>query len=286
MTADLIYDVGFNNGDDTAFYLSQGHKVVAVDANPTLVEAGRQRFRREIEQGALTLLNVGISDGEGHAEFWVCDEKPQFSSFHRSSAARDGLKHHAIQVPTTRFENILGKYGIPRYLKIDIEGHERMCLEALTPATLPSYVSIECESPTDDAARSDREGVKLLSTIRDLGYSRFKLIHQFTFCSMSRPRSLNYLVDSVARRVLVESRARRLPGAATLARYLTIRPGLERKFHREFPQGSSGVWGEDTAGEWLSYAEAERAYDYYRDLHLAHPTEPRYWIWCDWHAKR
>jgi hypothetical protein len=44
MTADLLYDVGMNNGDDTAYYLYKGFRVVAVEADPVLVEAARERF--------------------------------------------------------------------------------------------------------------------------------------------------------------------------------------------------------------------------------------------------
>jgi hypothetical protein len=34
----LIYDVGMNDGNDTAYYLSRGFRVVAIEANPVLVE--------------------------------------------------------------------------------------------------------------------------------------------------------------------------------------------------------------------------------------------------------
>jgi len=33
----LIFDIGFNNGDDTAHDLERGFSVVAVEANPLLV---------------------------------------------------------------------------------------------------------------------------------------------------------------------------------------------------------------------------------------------------------
>ena len=36
---DLIYDIGQHTGEDTAFYLGKGFRVVAVEANPTLAEA-------------------------------------------------------------------------------------------------------------------------------------------------------------------------------------------------------------------------------------------------------
>ena len=45
MIEDLIYDVGMHDGDDTAYYLDKGFQVVAVEANPVLVQSGRERFR-------------------------------------------------------------------------------------------------------------------------------------------------------------------------------------------------------------------------------------------------
>ena len=32
----VIFDLGMHNGDDTAFYLSRGFNVVALEANPAL----------------------------------------------------------------------------------------------------------------------------------------------------------------------------------------------------------------------------------------------------------
>jgi FkbM family methyltransferase len=62
---DLIYDVGMNNGDDTAYYLSLGFRTVAIEANPELVEQAKSRFAREISAGRLFILNIGIADREG-----------------------------------------------------------------------------------------------------------------------------------------------------------------------------------------------------------------------------
>ncbi len=39
--ADLIYDVGFHHGEDTAVYLRKGFRVVAFEAHPLLTEKGR-----------------------------------------------------------------------------------------------------------------------------------------------------------------------------------------------------------------------------------------------------
>lgn len=53
MVRDLVFDVGLYNGDDTAYYLYRGFRVVAVEANPYYASRARQRFAPEINAGRL-----------------------------------------------------------------------------------------------------------------------------------------------------------------------------------------------------------------------------------------
>ena len=53
----LILDVGMYDGTDTAYYLSMGFRVLAVEANPALVAQAAERFEREIRDGRLTILH-------------------------------------------------------------------------------------------------------------------------------------------------------------------------------------------------------------------------------------
>jgi hypothetical protein len=38
MKSDLIYDVGANNGNDTDHYLRRGFRVLAIEANPQVLQ--------------------------------------------------------------------------------------------------------------------------------------------------------------------------------------------------------------------------------------------------------
>ena len=120
MDRDLIYDVGVHNGNDTAYYLHCGYRVIGIEANPSLIEALNERFAGEIADGRLTLLNVGISESDGQKEFWVCDDNTEWSSFNRDIARRNGSKHHAVAIDTVTLASVLARYGIPYYCKIDI----------------------------------------------------------------------------------------------------------------------------------------------------------------------
>jgi FkbM family methyltransferase len=67
----LIYDIGMHNGDDTAYYLMKGAKAIAVEADPALCTAAKERFATEVADQSLTVLNVAVSDKEGEADFFL-----------------------------------------------------------------------------------------------------------------------------------------------------------------------------------------------------------------------
>jgi hypothetical protein len=66
-----------NNGDHIAYYLARGVQVVAIEANPVLVEHASLRCKREIAAADLLILNFGFSDREGMFPFAICDTNPE-----------------------------------------------------------------------------------------------------------------------------------------------------------------------------------------------------------------
>jgi len=101
--ADLIYDVGSNTGDDAAYYLFRGFKVLAIEANPLLAARLEQRFAREVAEGRLSILGVAVAEREGILPFWVNEQNDKFSSFSRELGCRFGTECHEIQVPARPF---------------------------------------------------------------------------------------------------------------------------------------------------------------------------------------
>jgi FkbM family methyltransferase len=159
----LVVDIGLNNGDDTEHYLARGFNVVAVEANPELVEAGRRRFADAIAAGKLRLLNVGIAQEPGCADFYINQTEDVWSSFVPEWGQRGG-KFSVVSVPTTTLSALLREFGTPYYLKIDIEGHEWICLKDLT--VTPQYVSIEALH------------LEFLAFLWSKGYREFKVVNQ------------------------------------------------------------------------------------------------------------
>lgn len=165
----LIVDLGMNNGDDTAYYLRQGFRVVAVDANPALVETAQTRFAREIAEGRLVVLNRALSAEAGAVTFYVNTDNDHWSSIDVGWAGREGSHCQAISIATVSLRDIFANYGVPYYLKIDIEGADHIALAQLgQELVLPTYVSVE----------DCRFGFEYISVLETAGYKSFKLSDQ------------------------------------------------------------------------------------------------------------
>ena len=215
MTGDLIYDVGMHQGKDTEFYLRKGFRVVAIEANPELAAMVRNRLSADVESGRLTILELAISDRDGLADFFVATEEDFLSSLSEDHLPPWSSRKR-IQVKCETFDAILQEYGIPYYLKIDIEGSDICCIRSLRYVNdSPKYVSFECSSNVFESAF---EGLAELYT---MGYRRFKLVNG--------DRNID----------------RRCPN-----------PPLEGKYvDMTFDDHSSGPFGEETTGEWLAIEE-------------------------------
>jgi FkbM family methyltransferase len=172
---DLIIDVGMHVGRDTEFYLAKGFRVAAIEANPSLVLAARERFRDELAAGTLRMLETAIADKDGPVDFYVSDDHDTWSTTSPDWVARNigrGAAHRRIEVEGTRFESILAEVGTPYYLKMDIEGADLLCIAALaTVEQRPAFVSLEL--PT-----SRSEALEAVSRLSELGYRGFKVVDQ------------------------------------------------------------------------------------------------------------
>lgn len=163
----LIYDIGFNDGADTAFYLYRNYNVVAVDADPLLIEAGQKRFAKEISEGRFVLLNNGIAPERGTLKFFVNTVNSEWSSFIEGLGSRRDPNYYSIQVECITLADLMQKYGVPYYMKIDIEGYDDLVLPSLMQVDCkPKYISVEASNP------------KCLTHLIDIGYNKFKLISQ------------------------------------------------------------------------------------------------------------
>ena len=90
-----------------------------------------------------------------------------WSSVFRSSAERDGRSSDTVDVLTTTVDHLFHDFGVPRFVKADIEGAEGMVVDAIgRSAAKPTFVSVE-DSTGAVAAR-----------LHAIGYDRFQMVNQ------------------------------------------------------------------------------------------------------------
>lgn len=274
MVDDLIFDVGFHHGQDTAHYLSKGFRVVAVEANPQLADLGRRRFAREIETGRLTIEDAAVAPHDGSVTLWVNEHNDEWSSIDQAVGARDGTGRgevsaaaavgvaHPVEVTAVRFEDLLDRHGVPYYLKIDIERADIHCIRALDPDDLPQYLSIEAHT------------LDYFCVLHQLGYRDFKCVDQERHNRAPMPLTNETLAGRTVR---------------WLDHYVTAgRREAGRRLGRSegpFPLGSSGPFGEDTPGPWLPLDDAVYEWLHWNRRRTRRGTMNMY-SWYDVHVRR
>jgi FkbM family methyltransferase len=162
---DLIFDLGMHDGSDTGFYLRKGFRVVAVEARPDCCAAARQKFGEAIADGRLVIVERALwHSGGDRIAFYL---RSDWSSAFREAAERDGVPSTAIEVPTVTLAELFAEFGVPHYLKCDIEGAEHCLLADLcASAQRPAFVSME--DPNGAAAQR----------LAGIGYDRFQMVNQ------------------------------------------------------------------------------------------------------------
>lgn len=219
---DLIYDVGMHKGEDTDYYLKKGFRVVGFEADPDLAAHCRSRFSDDIKNGRLVVVEGAIVElppgetGGRTTKFYKNRNNSVWGTVVDELAHRNerlGTSNTIIEVPAVDFSVCLGRYGIPHYLKIDIEGMDVVCLKALMNfGERPDYVSIESEQV------SFGKLVEEVNLLTQLGYTRFKAVQQHGISRQSEPNP------------------------SEEGHYVGYR----------FIEGSSGLFGADLPCEWKS----------------------------------
>ncbi|MRS11502.1 MAG: FkbM family methyltransferase [Actinobacteria bacterium] len=184
----LVFDVGMYDGADSEYYLQCGLRVVAVEANQYLAASACKRFAQELQSGQFVCVNAAVTSDGGEVELTLSGKDLGSSSVFAERVV-DQSPVGSLTVPGVTLAGLFETYGVPDYLKVDIEGADRLCVLALTPTQHPDYLSFEIGEDVEE----------LLDHAASVGYRHFKVVNQVSFRELSRQRCLR---DRLALRLM------------------------------------------------------------------------------------
>jgi hypothetical protein len=168
---------------------------------------------------------VAVSNTVGEIDFYVDEKSTVWGTTNLAWVERNRSlgagQIKKIKVPSLLLSEIALKFGTPRYCKIDIEGNDLEAVQSFAGSrSLPKFLSIESEK---------QSWTRLLQEFRlfeELGYRKYKIVDQ---------------------------------SLITFQRSPTV--ALEGDFvDHKFEWDSSGLFGDELPGPWLTVVEALEVY--------------------------
>lgn len=128
---DLVFDIGANIGLKSKIFLRLSRKVIAVEPAERHVRVMKYRFlgNRRIE-----IVQKAVAEEIGTSSLYVSSRASGYNTLHEKwkEALETGanqsntlLQFDRMQrVTTTTLEQLIKQYGLPDFIKIDVEGYE------------------------------------------------------------------------------------------------------------------------------------------------------------------
>ncbi len=167
---DLVFDIGGHVGDRVAAFRRLGANVVVLEPQPALATTLRLLYGLD---ESVTVVEAAVGACEGRVALRLNLANPTVSTASKGfvAAARDapGWEDQqwtrTVDVAMTTLDALIARHGVPRFIKIDVEGFEAEALAGLG-APVPA-LSFEFTTIQRDVAHA------AIKRCRALGYDGF-----------------------------------------------------------------------------------------------------------------
>ena len=168
---DLCFDVGANLGNRTRCFRMLGCRVVAIEPQARCLAALRAAF---VADASVSIVGMAVGRSAGQGTLHVSpvhvlsSMSPDFIDSTRASGRFADVAWNAVEsVTVTTLDALIQEFGKPKFLKIDVEGHELEVLSGLSAAI--DAVSFEWTPELADSA------IGCVQKLTELGDYEFNL---------------------------------------------------------------------------------------------------------------
>ena len=171
----LIFDIGAHRGQRTDVFLGLDARVIAVEPDASNQRVLAAKYHR-IGASRVTIVAKAMSDASAVATMWVHAPGSGLNSLSSKWVQALGSDDRRFgstvefagrqQVETATLDSLIDAYGVPHYIKVDVEGHEPSVLRGLSrpvpflsfEVNLPEFLpeGIECIGLVSRLAESGR----------------------------------------------------------------------------------------------------------------------------------
>ncbi len=135
-SGDLCFDIGASIGERSKIFLDLGCHVVLVEPQTRCINIINKKFRNNKN---VSIIHAGIGEKEEVKTLNICTSSA-FSTFSdkqmmtvkRSKSTQNMEWNESEEVQITTIDNLIKKFGLPKFCKIDVEGYEKNALKGLS----------------------------------------------------------------------------------------------------------------------------------------------------------
>lgn len=167
LTGDLYFDLGAHKGEKADTFIQKYVRSVLVEPQPEMVELLNKKYgnNRLVE-----IIPMGVGASLDILEMSINSKEPVLSTFSeewKNGRFQKTTWDQTVDVQITTIDELIKKYGNPRYIKIDVEGYEFQVLKGLTSKT--GIISFEF------TAEYVNNAIKCIMYLDALGYKNFNI---------------------------------------------------------------------------------------------------------------
>jgi FkbM family methyltransferase len=136
-SGDLVFDIGSHVGNRVRAFAALGCRVIAVEPQPDFARLQRVFFRKSAR---VTVIEAAVGSTAGRGSLSISERTPTVTTLDAQWRDARGQEPDfsfvrwdaRVEVETTTLDALIERFGVPAFVKIDVEGGEPAVLAGLS----------------------------------------------------------------------------------------------------------------------------------------------------------